>query len=86
MTSRRGLLASILAAGYAPAAVGSGVLMPVRRIVAPDEEWWSHLVMTDVVVPPRGVVTMESIRRAALWSHQRPSFLYEQMTKGRHAR
>lgn len=85
MTSRRGLLASILAAGYAPAAVGSGVLMPVRRIVAHDE-WWSHLVMTDVVVPPRGVVTMESIRRAALLAHQRPSFLYEQMTKGRHAR
>ncbi len=26
MTTRRGFLASILAAGYAPAAVGSGVL------------------------------------------------------------
>ncbi len=36
MTTRRGFLASILAAGYAPAAIGSGVLMPVRQIVVPD--------------------------------------------------
>ncbi len=33
--NRRGLLAGILAAGFAPAAVGSGILMPVRRIVTP---------------------------------------------------
>lgn len=30
--NRRGLLAGILAAGFAPAAVGSGILMPVRRL------------------------------------------------------
>ena len=30
--NRRGLLAGILAAGFAPAAIGSGILMPVRRI------------------------------------------------------
>ncbi len=35
MTSRRGFLGSILAAGFAPAAIGSGVLMPVRPIIAP---------------------------------------------------
>jgi hypothetical protein len=35
MTTRRSFMASILAAGFAPAAIGSGVLMPVRRIVAP---------------------------------------------------
>lgn len=35
MTTRRGLLAGILAAGFAPAAIGSGVLMPVRAIVLP---------------------------------------------------
>jgi hypothetical protein len=29
---RRGFLAGILAAGFAPAAIGSGVLMPVRKI------------------------------------------------------
>ena len=33
-TSRRSFIASILAAGYAPAAIGSGVLMPVRQLVA----------------------------------------------------
>lgn len=33
---RRSFLASILAASVAPAAVGSGILMPVRRIITPD--------------------------------------------------
>lgn len=33
MMNRRGLLAGILAAGFAPAAIGSGILMPVRRII-----------------------------------------------------
>ena len=32
---RRGFLAGILAAGFAPAFVGSGVLMPVRSIALP---------------------------------------------------
>lgn len=32
MTTRRGFLATILAAGVAPAAVGSGILMPVRPL------------------------------------------------------
>jgi hypothetical protein len=38
--NRRGFLgglASILAAGVAPAAVGSGILMPVRQLIAPTE-------------------------------------------------
>jgi hypothetical protein len=38
MTTRRGFLAGlagILASGFAPAAVGSQVLMPVRKIVTP---------------------------------------------------
>lgn len=29
---RRGFLAGILAAGFAPAAVGSGILMPVKKV------------------------------------------------------
>lgn len=36
MTTRRGFLgglAGVLAAGFAPAAIGSGVLMPVRQVV-----------------------------------------------------
>ncbi len=35
MTTRRSFLSSILAAGMAPAAVGSGILMPVKKIIAP---------------------------------------------------
>jgi hypothetical protein len=34
--NRRGLLGGILAAGVAPAFVGSSILMPVRQIVVPD--------------------------------------------------
>jgi len=36
MTTRRSFLSSILAAGMAPAAVGSGILMPVKKIIAPQ--------------------------------------------------
>lgn len=35
--NRRGFLASILAAGVAPAVVGSGILMPVRKLLVPDQ-------------------------------------------------
>lgn len=38
MTTRRGFLAGILAAGFAPAAIGSGVLMPVRKIAGLYED------------------------------------------------
>lgn len=35
--NRRGFLQSVLAAGVAPAFVGSGILMPVRKLItAPD--------------------------------------------------
>ncbi len=37
--NRRSFLSSILAAGIAPAVVGSGILMPVRKIVVPTETW-----------------------------------------------
>ncbi|MGE4243704.1 twin-arginine translocation signal domain-containing protein [Ramlibacter sp.] len=40
MTTRRSFLAGILAAGVAPAAVGSGILMPVRKIVMPGDVLW----------------------------------------------
>lgn len=35
--NRRGFLSSILAAGVAPAFVGSSVLMPVKRLIVPEE-------------------------------------------------
>lgn len=34
-----GGLAGILAGGFAPAAIGSGVLMPIRKILAPTATW-----------------------------------------------
>jgi hypothetical protein len=63
MTTRRGFLAGlsgILAAGFAPAAIGSGVLMPVRKIVAPGHPLfhgnltlWNGLELSyrDCIVP-----------------------------------
>ena len=35
---RRSFLKSILAAGVAPAIVGSGILMPVRKLLVPPQE------------------------------------------------
>jgi hypothetical protein len=40
---RRGLLAGIFAAGFAPAFVGAKVLMPVRQIAVP---WWQHEIFS----------------------------------------
>lgn len=47
MTTRRGFLgglAGVLAAGFAPAAIGSGVLMPVRKIAVPEVSGMSILI------------------------------------------
>jgi hypothetical protein len=41
MTTRRGLLKGILAAGMAPAAIGSGILMPVKEIAGPSPILWA---------------------------------------------
>jgi len=44
--NRRSFLASILAAGVAPAVIGSGILMPVRKLIDPyaylrdPSEWY----------------------------------------------
>lgn len=38
--NRRGFLQAILAAGVAPAVIGSGVLMPVRKLIMPDLVLW----------------------------------------------
>lgn len=48
--NRRGFLkgmSGILAAGVAPAVVGSGILMPVRAVVAPE---WAFAESTDEVL------------------------------------
>ena len=46
--NRRGFLQSILAAGVAPSVVGSGILMPVRKL-------WT---------PPADVLTLEKLKWA----------------------
>jgi hypothetical protein len=42
MSRRRFLkgIAGILAAGVAPAAIGSGVLMPIKKLWVPPEGYW----------------------------------------------
>jgi hypothetical protein len=37
-TTRRGFLAGILASGFAPAAIGSGILMPVKQLLLPPQK------------------------------------------------
>lgn len=42
MTTRRSFLQSILAAGVAPAFIGSNILMPVKALVLPEYESWIY--------------------------------------------
>lgn len=48
---RRGFLAGILAAGFAPAAIGSGVLMPIKKIQRLP--WTTQELPGVVIVNPR---------------------------------
>ena len=48
MIQRRGFLAGILAAGVAPAFVGSKILMPVKAIALPEEGVWIADHMADM--------------------------------------
>lgn len=53
---RRSFLAGILAAGMAPAAVGSGILMPVRKVwVPPAPKVFSGI---DLGFDDRGILTL----------------------------
>lgn len=58
--NRRGFLgglAGIFAAGFAPAAIGSGVLMPVRKVALPA---------LNLVTPHFGILTAADIARESL--------------------
>ncbi len=57
--NRRGFLSAILAAGVAPAFVGSSVLMPVRSLVLPTVE-------EVVAVSGNTLLTIDMITREAL--------------------
>lgn len=48
MTTRRGFLGAILAAGVAPAVVKSGLLMPTRALIAPSQELAIPKIAVDV--------------------------------------
>ena len=47
--NRRGFLSSILAAGVAPAAIGSGVLMPIRQIWAPSRILTAEMITREAL-------------------------------------
>lgn len=51
MTTRRGFLHGILAAGMAPAIVKAEILMPVRKIIAP-QDWWKAITIETQILPP----------------------------------
>ena len=53
--NRRGFLSSILAAGIAPAAIGSGVLMPVRKIWTPE----NNLLKAEMIIQ-EALITLEA--------------------------
>lgn len=56
--NRRGFLQAILAAGVAPAVVGSGILMPVRAIALP--EWGiSRVAMPDVIAAQKALNALD---------------------------
>lgn len=56
--NRRGFLGSILAAGMAPAAISSGVLMPLGKVWVPDQ----RMTATEVRMHQR--MFLESAERA----------------------
>jgi hypothetical protein len=64
--NRRGFLAGILASGFAPAAIGSGVLMPVKGILVVPKRWefvlpWSFEGVTVTAQTPHLIVPLCAI-------------------------
>ena len=60
---RRGFLKAILAAGVAPAFVGSGILMPVKALVMPtDEEVLDVVAGQGNTLLTIGMITREAMR------------------------
>lgn len=57
--NRRGLLKGIFAAGMAPAIAKAGVLMPVRKIIVPDEAWPDLSADDDFPLTKSGVYVTE---------------------------
>ena len=78
--NRRGFLQGILAAGVAPAFIGSSILMPVRRIVLLDELAWKpflvgdpHIWLVKYEAMIREVAEQMSMPKA--WFHQNGDFV-----------
>lgn len=76
MTTRRGFLASILAAGVAPAAIGSGVLMPVRQIWTPV----NSLKMGNTLLTPQMIIkeALEILQKECGVSHINKSYEFSE--------
>ena len=63
---RRGFLKSILAAGAAPAVVGSGILMPVKEIILPRGNYLippSLVVKEALAMPNKELIFSTSVSR-----------------------
>ena len=60
MTTRRGFLAGILASGFAPAVVGSSVLMPVKKIVVRNQAFSDFFIESVYLKGPPPVRILES--------------------------
>ncbi len=58
MTTRRGFLAGILAAGFAPAAIGSGILMPVKQLLLSPQK----------IVPAESTMIAAGLRRGDVFA------------------
>lgn len=64
---RRSFLAGILASGFAPAFVGSSVLMPVKKLALPTELAPGHLFSTTMFDRPMAFCRGDSLHLA--WSY-----------------
>lgn len=63
---RRGFLAGILAAGFAPAAIGSGILMPVKKIQRLP--WTTQELPGVSIVNPRAVMLLDAANKTEVGS------------------
>ncbi len=78
-TTRRGFLAGILAAGFAPAAIGSGILMPVRSIVTPRDAVFDLMeaLWLECSSMPPPTITNQQILEAAQRAWVRTTIKYQ---------
>ena len=76
---RRGFLQSILAAGVAPAVVGSGILMPIKKLWTPPPIWNGFAYGRFVIIGNAGpeTVTIEAMEHGGVkYPTPRPIYVH----------